>query len=169
MAARWEILADIINDRGFKQVAEIGIATGATTSYLLNLCPQLERYVAVDVYLGHIRVMEKEHPNLDLLEMDSVQAAQQIEDGSLDLVFIDADHAYESVMADIIAWLHKVRPGGVICGHDYWQGHPHPLPAVDGVKEAVDKVFVAHHRSCYTQHICDTSVHKNCYVWITNI
>jgi predicted O-methyltransferase YrrM len=38
---------------------------------------------------------------------------------NLDAVFIDADHSYASVKEDIAAWIGKVRPGGVLAGHDY--------------------------------------------------
>lgn len=38
---------------------------------------------------------------------------------SLDWVYIDADHHYEPVCRDIDAWLPKVKPGGVLAGHDY--------------------------------------------------
>lgn len=36
-----------------------------------------------------------------------------------DLVFIDADHDYPAVKSDIELWRRHVRPGGVLCGHDY--------------------------------------------------
>lgn len=50
----------------------------------------------------------------------SVEAAGDYADGSLDFVFIDAGHEYDSVKADIEAWLPKVKkPGGVIAGHDF--------------------------------------------------
>ena len=50
---------------------------------------------------------------------DSVKAANLYEDGSLDFVFIDADHRYDSVVADIKAWLPKLKNLGVLAGHDY--------------------------------------------------
>lgn len=49
----------------------------------------------------------------------SVEAAKRYEDRSLDFVFLDADHRYESVKADILAWRPKVKPGGYIGGHDF--------------------------------------------------
>ena len=49
----------------------------------------------------------------------STVGAQQFADQSCDFVFIDADHSKEAVLADIRAWLPKVRPGGIIAGHDY--------------------------------------------------
>lgn len=53
-----------------------------------------------------------------LYKMTSVKAAGKIEDGSLDFVFVDGDHAQESVSADIKAWLPKIRQGGRLIGHD---------------------------------------------------
>jgi predicted O-methyltransferase YrrM len=37
---------------------------------------------------------------------------------SLDFVFIDSSHDYDSVLKDLIAWYIKVRVGGLFCGHD---------------------------------------------------
>lgn len=52
----------------------------------------------------------------------------------IDFLFIDADHSYESCLADIKAWLPFMRDQGVICGHDYNSLFP-------GVKQAVHEVF----------------------------
>ena len=51
--------------------------------------------------------------------MTSLEAVELFEDGELDLVFIDADHSYEGCIADIRAWMPKIKKGGYISGHDY--------------------------------------------------
>jgi hypothetical protein len=53
-----------------------------------------------------------------ILDGDSVEMAEQIPDKSLDICFIDADHRYEAVKKDIAAYLPKVKPEGILCGHD---------------------------------------------------
>jgi cephalosporin hydroxylase len=68
------------------------------------------------------------------IRMESTEAASLYEDGSLDVVFIDAGHTYEEVKADIIAWLPKVKKGGYISGHDYSFGW-------ESVAKAVDEFF----------------------------
>jgi hypothetical protein len=50
---------------------------------------------------------------------DSVSVASQYADDSLDFVFIDGDHRYECVKADIEAWLPKMKSGSILAGHDY--------------------------------------------------
>jgi hypothetical protein len=70
-----------------------------------------------------------------VLKATSVQAASLVLDGSVDLVFIDADHSYEGVKADIEAWLPKVKVGGWIGGHDY------KSPRFPGVERAVHERF----------------------------
>jgi predicted O-methyltransferase YrrM len=51
--------------------------------------------------------------------MTTNEASKLFEDGSLDGVFIDADHSYEAVKQDIQNWLPKIRVGGILAGHDY--------------------------------------------------
>lgn len=64
----------------------------------------------------------------------SWDGARHYEDGSLDLVFIDASHAYVDVAKDIDAWARKVREGGYLAGHDYCAELP-------GVQQAVTERF----------------------------
>lgn len=66
----------------------------------------------------------------------SVVVAGQMQDGKLDLVFIDGDHSYTGTKGDIEAWKGKVKPGGWLGGHDY------RTDLNFGVKQAVDE-FVA--------------------------
>ncbi len=55
---------------------------------------------------------------MEIKEARSVEAASAIPEGSCAFVFIDADHRYDAVRADIRAWINKVRPGGILAGHD---------------------------------------------------
>jgi hypothetical protein len=71
----------------------------------------------------------------EVLQSDSVTAARQTPDRSLDFVFVDADHSYAGCSGDLRAWHSKVRPGGFLCGHDY---HAPDYPTW-GVKRAVDE------------------------------
>ncbi len=54
-----------------------------------------------------------------VFEGDSAEMAKNFADASLDFVFIDAEHTFERVMGDIKAWLPKVKPGGILAGHDF--------------------------------------------------
>lgn len=68
-------------------------------------------------------------------QMTSVEASKLYEDNSLDFVYIDAAHDYESVKQDLIAWYPKVKKGGLFGGDDYSGGWPE-------VNKAVDEFFV---------------------------
>lgn len=72
-----------------------------------------------------------------LVQARSVVAARMLP-VSYDFVFLDADHSYEGVAADIAAWAPKVKPGGWLGGHDYANKD---FPGF-GVTNAVDE-FVA--------------------------
>lgn len=56
---------------------------------------------------------------ISLIVSDSLTAASFFADASLDWVHLDARHDREHLIADIRAWLPKVRRGGWLSGDDY--------------------------------------------------
>lgn len=72
-------------------------------------------------------------PYVTVLAMSTDEAATRIADGSLDLVFIDADHRYANVKQDILTWRTKLTAMGRMAGHDWsW---PSVQRAVEDVYE----------------------------------
>lgn len=87
-----------------------------------------------ELYKLFLRNMEPVQNYYVPLRMTSLDASLQFEDKSLDFVFIDAAHDYASVLLDIDAWMPKVKPGGILAGHDY-------TPSWPGVVKAVNERF----------------------------
>ena len=56
--------------------------------------------------------------------------------GGYDWIYIDADHTYEAVIADLRGASRCVKPGGIIAGHDYCDSSQ---TTQFGVIQAVDK------------------------------
>ncbi len=75
-------------------------------------------------------VSEFVHP----IRGDSTATAMSFEDRSIDFVYIDASHNFAKVKLDVLAWLPKIKDGGVIAGHDYSKSHR-------GVVRAVNSIF----------------------------
>ena len=140
---RYKWLAKVINSNGYKIGAEVGVDLGTTARHLLIHCHGLELLYAVDLWERYTQIKKDRktggwinHPEKDIafrtfcdriypfqdrvkvLKGISWDMADKVEDESLDFVFIDASHRYESVFKDISAWTPKVRKGGLISGHD---------------------------------------------------
>lgn len=60
----------------------------------------------------------KLHRNIIRIQQFSPAAAQGFFDISLDAVYIDGDHRDKPFKADIMAWKPKIKPGGLLMGHD---------------------------------------------------
>ena len=77
-----------------------------------------------------------------IFRMTSEEAAHELEDGSLDFAYLDAQHHYEAVKHDIALWWPKIKKGGLLCGHDYSDENETDEKGnvtVFGVKRAVDE------------------------------
>ena len=139
MSPHREVLTALAKGHGWTRGAELGVDKGILFGMLLKNCPDLH-LIGVDLFPDRLRShrvfdLAKQYADrVTLIEGDTVASAAQVEDGSLDFVFIDADHSYEAVRRDIDAWRSKVRAGGWLGGHDYNRKFP-------GVVRAVDFVF----------------------------
>jgi hypothetical protein len=150
----YDALPAVLNRLGLKRGAEIGVAFGGHSEAILQNTG-VEKLYAIDSYKHRPEYddpMNLPQPVFDRLfertgerlgafgdrvtqiRLDSVEAAQEISE-PLDFVYIDGDHSYEGIRADLEAWFPLIREGGIIAGHDYGQ------PAFPGVKAAADHFF----------------------------
>jgi hypothetical protein len=86
-----------------------------------------------------ITAIKSKRPSLDIthLEYSSLAASLIIKDNNLspDSIYIDGDHNYAEVCADILTWYKLLKPGGLLMGHDFWAANP-------GVIDAVQELLV---------------------------
>lgn len=141
-------LAKLLTGKG----AEIGVEQGKFSEVICQSSSNVKLY-CVDAWQPYKAYVD--HRRLDKLERFywrskkrlrpygctiirkfSMDAVKDFEDCSLDFVYIDANHSYKNVTEDITEWSKKVKPGGIISGHDYidhWsRGETYRVrPAVD--------------------------------------
>lgn len=157
---RYHVMGGLAMANGWTKGAELGVHTGIFTTFLCHHNPQLHM-IAVDLwapqpelkgdgtytylqpewnhehnYNAFVEACTLHFPTrVTIRRMKTTDAAKEVENGSLDFVFVDADHGYEGCKQDIVDWAPKVRSGGVVAGHDLdWPT----------VKRAVDEQFGAY-------------------------
>jgi len=104
------------------------------------------------------RRLRRFQDRVQIVRATSAAASELFADESLDFVYIDANHAYLHVLEDLRLWTPKVRSGGLVAGHDYFDAIPDekfdPIPTTKappesltsyGVKSALD-TFVREQR-----------------------
>ena len=150
-------LIKIIGDKKYKNYLEVGVWQGDNLLPIAKKFPDLVCY-GVDPYSGssfeeyykgeiqalvdgdhyeklyqEIQNKTKDFKNINILRKTSEEAAKDFEDESLDIVFIDARHDYDSVVNDINLWMPKVKVGGVLSGHNYGLNFFGVIEAVNGI------------------------------------
>ena len=81
-------------------------------------------------------------PMVNILRATSMEAVSVFEDNELDFVYIDGNHDFLNVTQDIHYWLKKVKPGGILSGHDYVN---YPFRKYNHVKKVVQAYARSYH------------------------
>ena len=123
--------------------AEIGVYAGNNAESILNFL-NIKQLVLVDPWKQYIdyktgsSAMNRDQTSFDdlylkvksrfsnnskikIIRDKSINAAKMFDDEYFDFIYIDGDHSYEAVLADLLAWYPKLKKFGVMCGDDY--GH----------------------------------------------
>lgn len=147
-----ETLARLTYLLGHVRGVEVGVERGLYSEVLLRENPLLhlicvDKWTPCRGYRDHVDAAKLERfytetqqrlapyqARVTIMREWSVDAATQIPNGSLDFAYIDANHRLECVIADLAAWAPKVRPGGIVAGHDYLRAK---LPSLMHVPQAI--------------------------------
>lgn len=88
------------------------------------------------------RCAEVDASRFTMMRNTSLEAADIMKGYGQDIsfVYLDADHSYESVKADLEAWWPLIRSGGVLAGHDWVEDGDRPEGSF-GVRRAVAEFF----------------------------
>lgn len=120
MNGRIELLT-LVPKNGF--VCEIGTLKGNFAREMKSNRPDIRLFVVDNWLEPHVKDEIEARQTLKDIALihkdESVKASELYEDEYFDLIYLDADHTFKGVMADINAWWSKVKRGGYLSGHDY--------------------------------------------------
>lgn len=130
----------LLEARGFTDGAEVGVKDGWNARDILSQWPSCKNFQLIDLWKEQENYVDSSNANdakqeqrfvrtkkilaewkdkTTFLRMLSTEAAKKIKDQSLDYIYIDARHDYCGVKEDMEAYYPKLRPGGILAGHDF--------------------------------------------------
>ncbi len=124
--------AEFASQRHPVRIAEIGTYNGGTSLFLCGLCGSVREFVGVDLTPHNDRLVSALAPrsvtvtflrgsSRDPLVVEQLAAA--FDGQPIDLLFLDGDHTYDGVRADLLTYRPLVRAGGLIAFHDIVSDH----------------------------------------------
>ena len=153
------LLSKVPSDGTF---VELGAWLGKSSSYLCDKATD-QQIIIIDSFKGTAEYIDSYYnlaKTADIYELfidnmgerkykaikaTSKAASRKFKDESLDVVFIDLNHSYESVKQDIALWLPKVKKGGYLAGDDYHENWPGVIQAVNEMLNGftvIDDAFI---------------------------
>ena len=148
---------EFLKQMGYKVGAEVGVYKG---EYTEKFCREGLTMYGIDPWFpfkgqgrtqwlkerqaflyGHtLRVLAKyiEKGTCTIMRKSSMEGVKAFKNNSLDFVYIDGDHRFKFIAEDIYEWIWRVRKGGVISGHDYFNTNPEAQNIVCHVGPVVD-------------------------------
>lgn len=115
-------------------VIEVGTLRGEFAAQILARCAP-ERLHIVDIDLSRVHPTVLKNAAVVPHESLTLDAVAAFDDESLDWIYIDAAHDYQSVLADARAYAPKLKPGGFLVFNDF--AHIDPNLGRYGVHRAV--------------------------------
>jgi len=115
LTSRYEMLARL--PRGGR-VCELGTFQGDFAHQILTIVAPEELHL-VDVTFASCRRDVLDHPAVRLHETMTTAFLAQSDAADFDWIYVDADHGYEAVVADIAAAQGRVKPGGLLVFNDF--------------------------------------------------
>jgi len=122
--------------------AEVGVLSGEYSAHLLEYWPgtlycvdpwiQQPNEIYCDgcnsvrmdrVMAKALAAVEKFGERAKIMREYSPAVSDKFADGSLSFVYLDGNHAYDHVKFELPSWLAKITPGGLLCGHDFYNRH----------------------------------------------
>ena len=115
-------------------VAEIGVAEGEFATAIQEACTPAKlflvdqwntaRYSASMMRAVYQRFEKPiSEGKIEVVRDQSVRAAGKFPDSYFDWIYLDTDHSYETTKRELEAYASKIKPGGIIAGHDFMQGN----------------------------------------------
>jgi hypothetical protein len=146
---RWQGLCCLLRDLKFNKGVEMGVYRGHYSEALMKVNPDLDLtgidswkvykgykdYMRVDLEQGVYEEAKEraKKRGFKLIKGFSMDVVKQFENESLDFVYIDGNHEFRHVVDDVDEWSKKVRSGGIVAGHDFYQNFHQRF----GVREAI--------------------------------
>ena len=94
-------------------------------------------YEIIKHYLNKYQVSDR----VQLLQMDSIKAANRFHDETLDFLYLDTQHTYSRVSLELDAWIRKVKRGGIISGDDLGRDDDRDGGVARAVREFSDGAY----------------------------
>ena len=138
--------------------AEVGVAYGDFSKNILQICKPGKLFL-IDAWEGErygygLALIEDSFRSeindgrIEIRRGYSNQVLKQFDNKSIDIVYIDTNHTYETTWEELLICNEKVKDNGFICGHDYTKFNP--ISRMDyGVYDAVNRFCVEYGYEIY--------------------
>ncbi len=137
-----EDLADLINERNFTKMIEVGLRYGRSRA-LLARWPNIEQYYGIDPWEQQANYMDVSNDNnnavqdrihrnvkmrlcrlygkhkITIIRNYSANACKLFEPKSIDFIYLDARHDYCGITEDLNNYYPILKCDGLMGGHDY--------------------------------------------------
>ena len=117
-----EFLAALVKMSNYDTILEIGVFEGQTSQALIKALPKGGQYVGIDIHDYRTDAtklyMSEGGKSIDFILGNSHNELRTLPTQHFDLIFVDGDHSWDSILPEFNLVEKLVSDGGVIAYHD---------------------------------------------------